>query len=303
MEPAVRKSDLFCCEDTRIGLQQAYIAPAVLRHSVCGSRQHARRVVRADNGPCWADRGFEQREVQARAAGQVEHSEARLRAKLPCGVLPVGIESPSPQRGHRRRRTRRTNSFAVHRLSHLPGGQLHRELTRDTIPAARGEQVRDPHPRSHHSAGGVARGRCALCAGVDRFDMKSNLSVGPPPDLAIVRRDELAPSPTSCASTWTRRFCSSAQRAVISEPLSSAASTTTVPSAKPLISRFRRGKWNARGGVPQANSVTSAPCGTISQPDPRGRRDTRGRSRYRARRPPLRKAGGLVGGDRRAYLL
>ena len=69
MEPAVRKSDLFCCEDTRIGLQQAYIAPAVLRHSVCGSRQHARRVVRADNGPCWADRGFEQREVQARAAG------------------------------------------------------------------------------------------------------------------------------------------------------------------------------------------------------------------------------------------
>ena len=96
--------------------------------------------------------------------------------------------------------------------------------------------------------------------------MKSNLSVGPPHDLdlAIVRRDELAPSPTSCASTWTRRFCSSAQRAVISEPLSSAASTTTVPSAKPLISRFRRGKWNARGGVPQANSVTSAPCGTIS---------------------------------------
>jgi hypothetical protein len=50
----------------------------------------------------------------------------------------------------------------------------------------------------------------------------------------------------------------------MSEPLSSAASTTTVPSVNPLISRLRRGKWNWSGGAPHGNSETSAPCCAIA---------------------------------------
>lgn len=45
--------------------------------------------------------------------------------------------------------------------------------------------------------------------------------------------------------TWqskTSRPCSSAQRAVTSEPLRKAASTTSTPLLRPLIMRFLRGK-------------------------------------------------------------
>ena len=51
---------------------------------------------------------------------------------------------------------------------------------------------------------------------------------------------------------------------MISEPLSSAASTTTTPSASPLMIRFRRGKFVANGAVPGANSVSTAPLPAIS---------------------------------------
>src|SRR5581483_10733880 len=61
----------------------------------------------------------------------------------------------------------------------------------------------------------------------------------------------------------TSRPCSSAQRAVMSEPLRSAASTTTVASVIPLIRRLRRGKWKARGGAPHGSSLTSAPRAAI----------------------------------------
>jgi hypothetical protein len=57
----------------------------------------------------------------------------------------------------------------------------------------------------------------------------------------------------------TSRPCSAARRAVISEPLRTAASTTSVPSAKPLMMRLRRGKFACNAGVPSGNSLTSAP--------------------------------------------
>ena len=46
--------------------------------------------------------------------------------------------------------------------------------------------------------------------------------------------------------------CSFASRAVMSEPLDSAASTTRQPRASPLMRRLRRGKFAATGGVPSA---------------------------------------------------
>ena len=55
------------------------------------------------------------------------------------------------------------------------------------------------------------------------------------------------------------RPCSSAQAAVVSAPLRAPASTTTVASARPLISRLRRGNVPRDGLVSGANSLTTAP--------------------------------------------
>src|SRR3989304_2864883 len=45
----------------------------------------------------------------------------------------------------------------------------------------------------------------------------------------------------------------------MSAPLRAEASTTTTAPESPLMTRLRRGKWSARGGVPGGNSLTSAP--------------------------------------------
>ena len=57
----------------------------------------------------------------------------------------------------------------------------------------------------------------------------------------------------------TSRPCSSAQRAVIREPLRSVASTTTTPRARPLMRRLRDGKWCDSGRVPNGCSESTAP--------------------------------------------
>ena len=55
------------------------------------------------------------------------------------------------------------------------------------------------------------------------------------------------------------RPCSSAQDAVMRAPLLAGASTTTVASARPLTTRFRRGNVPGLGGCPGASSETMAP--------------------------------------------
>ena len=57
----------------------------------------------------------------------------------------------------------------------------------------------------------------------------------------------------------TSRPCSDASRALISEPLRFAASTTRVPRLSPLISRFLCGKCSRRGSLPMGNSEQTAP--------------------------------------------
>ena len=57
--------------------------------------------------------------------------------------------------------------------------------------------------------------------------------------------------------------CSTASRAVISEPDCRAASTTSVARDRPEISRLRWGKLAARGGVPSGYSLNSKPCCAI----------------------------------------
>jgi hypothetical protein len=46
---------------------------------------------------------------------------------------------------------------------------------------------------------------------------------------------------------------------VMAVPLLSEASITSTPSAIPLMSRFLRGKFQAKGSVPKGNSLTRAP--------------------------------------------
>ena len=60
-------------------------------------------------------------------------------------------------------------------------------------------------------------------------------------------------------TAMTSRPWSSAVPAVISAPEPTAASTTTVTRARPLMSRFRRGKLPAWGRSPGGNSVSSSP--------------------------------------------
>src|SRR5678816_948574 len=50
----------------------------------------------------------------------------------------------------------------------------------------------------------------------------------------------------------------------MSEPLRSAASTTTTASDSPAITALRVGKWCGSGGVPGANCESSAPRVAIS---------------------------------------
>ncbi len=64
--------------------------------------------------------------------------------------------------------------------------------------------------------------------------------------------------------------CSSAQAAVVSAPLRAPASTTTVASASPLISRLRRGKVPRVGWVSGGNSLTTTPpVRSIARASPR----------------------------------
>ena len=62
--------------------------------------------------------------------------------------------------------------------------------------------------------------------------------------------------------------CSSAHRAVMSEPLFSPASITTTARDNPLMIRLRRGKNCACGGVPGTSSLTTAPSCSISRARP-----------------------------------
>ena len=62
----------------------------------------------------------------------------------------------------------------------------------------------------------------------------------------------------------TSRPCSPAKRAVMSEPERRAASTTTVPSARPETMRLRLGKSRPRGSQLSGISETTTPFSVIS---------------------------------------
>ena len=101
-------------------------------------------------------------------------------------------------------------------------------------------------------------------------------------------------------TTRTSRPCSSAKSAVIRAPLRSPASRMTVTSDKPEMMRLRRGKFTASGGMPGANSDTTAPasCSTIrvARPGVFGRIDLVEAVAHDGDRPPARLERCVVGG-------
>ena len=106
-----------------------------------------------------------------------------------------------------------------------------------------------------------------------RGRISSKISSTPSTSLAPCLRRRCVPVLRMLRATpgtaKTSRPCSRAKRAVISDPLLSAASTTTTPSARPLIMRFLDGKLPGDGGAPGGNSVRSAPVRAISSPQVR----------------------------------
>ncbi len=96
----------------------------------------------------------------------------------------------------------------------------------------------------------------------------ANIVLGALNQLGAVA-DQLGGSraPWDCGSTPgmanTSRPCSPARRAVTSEPLCLAASTTSVPRLRPLMMRLRRGVLPARRPWSGGNSETSAPLAAI----------------------------------------
>ena len=111
------------------------------------------------------------------------------------------------------------------------------------------------------SALGQRRGKMRARA---RAMMSSALSTS----VAPLRMRSLVPrqrgSSGEPGTANTSRPCSSAKRAVMSEPEPSAASTTSTPSAMPEMMRLRRGKWRACGSVPTGSSAISTPRSAIA---------------------------------------
>ena len=105
---------------------------------------------------------------------------------------------------------------------------------------------------------------CTVCtwdlsAGAISFRMSSTLSTSLAPCLINSCGPRLRLAVMLPGTAKTSRFCSRAHWAVISEPLFSAASITTVPRLRPLMTRLRYGKWPASGWLPKGNSEITAP--------------------------------------------
>ena len=157
---------------------------------------------------------------------------------------------------------RRGRSAAFDSLEHLPGqaGDFSRELQI--------EQARRQLGGAHAGAGDerVEADRVEAEGGEHRV-----FPVGAPG-----RRGRARPGRRRRAgerellSEWiepgianTSRPASRASRAVISEPERKAASTTSVPRARPAMMRFLIGKFSAREWVPIGNSLTIRPAAAM----------------------------------------
>ena len=108
------------------------------------------------------------------------------------------------------------------------------------------------------------------------------------------RRGSACGSRATAASGWIRGSrrprvpVRRRRRAVMSEPEDSAASTTSTPRARPLMSRLRRGKFQARAAACRAGIRTA--CRRARRSHAPGRvaaRDRPGRARCRSRRSSM----------------
>ncbi|SUB32069.1 Uncharacterised protein [Neisseria gonorrhoeae] len=94
--------------------------------------------------------------------------------------------------------------------------------------------------------------------------MSSKHSVSFAPSLISLWQPLLWGLSIEPGTAMTSRPISAARPAVISEPDSKAASTTSVTCDSAAIRRLRRGKLPAYGRVPMGNSLTISPFSAIS---------------------------------------
>src|SRR6266508_1356309 len=133
-------------------------------------------------------------------------------------------------------------------------------------PVARATSSADPgNAPSTRPAGPSMRG--GACSGIVSPNSSSTscadvAGVAPSRSSAFVPADRAEVISPGTAST--SRPSSSAKSAVISAPLRSRASTTTVAAHRPAMMRFRAGKRHGAGSVPGGYSETTSPCARIS---------------------------------------
>jgi len=77
-------------EAGRVGLHQADIGPAVRRYPVVGLGEHRVGQIDADDAAAGTDLLLKQREVQARAAGDVDHGVTRVKPERFHGPQALG---------------------------------------------------------------------------------------------------------------------------------------------------------------------------------------------------------------------
>ena len=177
----------------------------------------------------------------------------------------VGPRAARPARRQRRRGPRRGRCSA--------GGAVHRRAGR---PRLRRQLARAGGPSCQHIGGGLGQRRAIAQQLV----------------AAAARGSSGEPGTAN-----TSRPCSSAKRAVISEPDLAPASTTTTPSARPAMMRLRRGKSSpaarrraaVRGSRPAfASRHQAAILGRIDDVDAAGDHGDRAAARAPPDAPPRR---------------
>ena len=161
-------------------------------------------------------------------------------------------------------RSSRPASSSSSRTTCTAAGELPDKRMRSSIgtgvgPSNSTMRARSPPPGSTAGRGGASGSATAASTGSPRIGRTTVItSAASVTRVAPCLSKSLVPSARGSSgepgTANTSRPCSSAKRAVISEPDRLAASTTTMPTASPEMSRLRRGKSRARGSQPSPGS-------------------------------------------------
>ena len=118
---------------------------------------------------------------------------------------------------------------------------------------------------AHDSSTRSPRILCGYCASYSRSTSQLSVMSAAAPSAIRRLQPRLMGASMGPGTANTSRPCSRAVLAVMSAPLFSGASTTTVARLNPLMMRFRTGKCHASAAVPGGYSLMSAPEAAMSR--------------------------------------